>query len=326
MNFENLARFIINEMRMSHIYQPVMLMTLLSNGGHCDETEIAKDILGHDRSQIEYYTKITNNMVGRVLRRHGLVEKKGKTYQLVGFGELSLPQIAHLKSLCQRKLVEYMEKRGDNLWQHRNISSGYVSGSIKYEVLKRARFHCELCGVSAEERALEVDHIVPRSKGGLDDNSNYQALCYRCNAMKRDRDDTDFRSIKLSYEVRDTTCPFCNMQEGRIVAQNQLAYLVRDAFPVTNLHSLIIPQRHVQSYFELGQSEINACNRLLDEAKKGIQSIDGNVSGFNIGINDGADAGQTIFHCHIHLIPRRAGDVDNPRGGIRHTIAGKGYY
>ena len=74
----------------------------------------------------------------------------------------------------------------------------------------RAKIHCELCGVSADERALEVDHIIPRNLGGSDDISNFQSLCYSCNAMKRDRDSTDFRLIRESYSYRDLDCLFCS--------------------------------------------------------------------------------------------------------------------
>ena len=95
-----------------------------------------------------------------------------------------------------------MEQRGDRIWSHRKKSSGYVSGTLRYEVLKGAKFRCELCGISAQEKALEVDHIVPRNSGGKDDLSNLQALCYSCNAMNRYRDDTDLRQIADSYKVR----------------------------------------------------------------------------------------------------------------------------
>jgi ATP adenylyltransferase len=88
-----------------------------------------------------------------------------------------------------------------------------------------------------------------------------------------------------------------------------------DGFPVTEFLTLIVPKRHVASYFELGQAEINACNQLLTEMKAHIEAKDKEVSGFNIGINTSETAGQTIFHCHIHLIPRRTGDVEDPRGG-----------
>jgi ATP adenylyltransferase len=76
----------------------------------------------------------------------------------------------------------------------------------------------------------------------------------------------------------------------------------------------------------LGQAEINACTQLLKQAKEEITVNDKTVTGFNIGINNGESAGQTIFHCHIHLIPRRNKDVDDPRGGVRHIIPDKGYY
>lgn len=315
-------------MRMSHVYQPLMLITLLENGGECSETEIAKNLLIRDESQIDYYRNITNNMVGKVLRSHGLVEldKTTKTYSLVDFDSLSAYEIEQLVELCQKRLAEFLDKRGKLVYQHRRKSAGYISGNLRYEVLKRAKFRCELCGISAYEKALEVDHIVPRNHGGSDDISNLQALCYSCNAMKRDRDDTDFRKVRESYEHREKDCLFCEADKVRVLAENQLGYLILDNFPVTKLHALVIPKRHVPTYFELGQAEVNACNQLLQYAKGDSQIQDKSITGFNIGINNGESAGQTIFHCHIHLIPRRAGDVENPRGGVRHVITGKGYY
>ena len=205
-------------------------------------------------------------------------------------------------------------------------SAGYVSGTLRYEVLKLARFRCELCGVSADARALEVDHIVPRSRGGNDDPDNLQALCYRCNAMKRDRDDTDFRGVGEAYERREQGCTFCEVPKDHIVGETALAYAIRDTFPVTPLHTLVIPKRHVQGYFELGRPELNACHRLLEQEKEMIEQDDPSVEGFNVGVNDGEVAGQTIFHCHVHLIPRRKGDMDDPTGGVRHVIPGKGFY
>jgi len=326
MKYKELSDFIEKRMRMSHIYQPVMLLTLLQNDGQSSTNEIAKTISEHDQSQIEYYEKITDNMVGRVLRNHGIVQKSKKDYRLLDFDTLSEVEKDKLINLCNHKLVEYVRKRGNKIWMHRKMSTGYISGTKKYDVLVRAKLHCELCGISNEVRALEVDHIKPRRMGGSDDISNLQALCYRCNAMKRDRDTTDFKMIRESFKLKDDSCLFCNMESKRIVLENELAYSVYDVFPVAPLHALIIPKRHVSTYFDLGQSEINACTRMLNEIRQKIEIEDRTVKGFNIGVNDGETAGQTIFHCHIHLIPRRKGDVDNPRGGIRHTIPGKGYY
>ncbi len=326
MNYADLRDFIAKRMRMSHIYQPLMLMTLFKNKGQASATKIANEILKHDQSQIEYYQQITNNMVGQVLRRYGLVAKDKDQYRLNDFDKLTPKQVDDLVELCQAKLDEYLAKRGDVVWNHRSKSSGYISGTLRYEVLKRSQFHCELCGCKADERALEVDHIVPRNKGGSDDLDNLQALCYRCNAMKRDRDDTDFRSVRESYKHKEDGCLFCGEVDGQVVAENALAYVICDGFPVTPMHCLIIPKRHVPDYFALSRPELNACDRLLSHMKSVIQDQDSSVVGFNIGMNAGASAGQTVFHCHIHLIPRRVGDVENPKGGVRHTIPGKGYY
>lgn len=123
-----------------------------------------------------------------------------------------------------------------------------------------------------------------------------------------------------------SNCLFCNIPKDKIVVENELAYAIRDKFPVTQQHSLIIPKRHVDEYFNLNTDELIGCDLLLHSVKEEILAIDNSVKGFNIGMNCGAVAGQTIFHCHIHLIPRRQGDVENPIGGVRNIILGKGNY
>jgi diadenosine tetraphosphate (Ap4A) HIT family hydrolase len=128
------------------------------------------------------------------------------------------------------------------------------------------------------------------------------------------------------FENKSEGCPFCDLPKDRTIEQNELAFIIRDRYPVTPLHTLVIPKRHVSGWFDLGTSELKACNDLLLWAKDAIREEDASVAGFNVGINIGEAAGQTIFHCHIHLIPRRHGDVENPRGGVRHIIPGKGNY
>ena len=326
MNFPDLKHFLIKRMRMSHIYQPMMLMTLLKEGGVASIETLSKKLLIEDKSQQEYYGNITRNMVGRVLNNHGIVQKDGEIFKLRNYETYTEDQRIELIQICQEKLNEYIEKRGKRIFEHRRKSAGYISGSIRYNVLKDAKFRCELCGVSADTKALEVDHIIPRNKGGTDDISNLQALCYSCNAMKRDKDSTEFRKVKESYEVREEGCLFCEIQKERILDEDNLFYVIRDGFPVTDLHTLVIPKRHVETYFDLYQPELNSCNRMIQKFKQQIEKEDVSVKGFNIGINNGEVSGQTIFHCHIHLIPRREGDVKNPRGGVRGVIPNKQEY
>ena len=121
-------------------------------------------------------------------------------------------------------------------------------------------------------------------------------------------------------------CLFCNIEESGLVDENQLAYVSYDSYPVTEKHCLIIPKRHVKDYFDLTEEETVACDQLIKKIKKEIEIKDPLVKGFNIGTNSGKVAGQSIMHCHIHLIPRREGDVKNPQGGVRSVIPLKQHY
>ncbi len=121
-------------------------------------------------------------------------------------------------------------------------------------------------------------------------------------------------------------CPFCEIEASRIVEQSDLSLVIRDAFPVTPLHTLIIPKRHVGDYFDLTGSERSDIDRLLLCERERLAARDQNIAGFNFGINCGVAAGQTVMHAHVHLIPRRVGDVSEPRGGVRGVIPGKQKY
>ena len=127
-------------------------------------------------------------------------------------------------------------------------------------------------------------------------------------------------------DYRTHACVFCHPAPDRVVASNEFAYAVRDTSPVTPMHTLILPRRHVASYFDMAPEEDRAIRDLLSLLRQEIEAADPVVEGFNIGINVGEVAGQTIFHCHVHLIPRRRGDVANPRGGVRAVIPGKANY
>ena len=121
-------------------------------------------------------------------------------------------------------------------------------------------------------------------------------------------------------------CLFCNSTQSGLVVENELAYASYDTYPVSEFHCLVIPKRHVKDYFDLSDDEVIACNNLIKQIKDEILSKDLSVKGFNVGTNSGVIAGQSIMHCHIHLIPRREGDVDNPQGGVRSVIPLKQHY
>ena len=121
-------------------------------------------------------------------------------------------------------------------------------------------------------------------------------------------------------------CLFCTIKKEDIIEENEFAYATFDSYPVSSQHYLIVPKRHVKDYFELNNDEVTGCDQLIKKIKNQVEKNDKTVKGFNIGINSGKVAGQSIMHCHIHLIPRREGDVENPQGGVRGVIPSKQHY
>jgi diadenosine tetraphosphate (Ap4A) HIT family hydrolase len=120
-------------------------------------------------------------------------------------------------------------------------------------------------------------------------------------------------------------CPFCEPDGDRVWLENDIGMVVWDAFPVTEGHALVVPRQHVASIYELSADAQAALWALLGEARQRLQD-DLHPAGFYIGLNDGEAAGQTVLHAHIHIIPRRDGDVADPRGGVRWVIADKARY
>jgi diadenosine tetraphosphate (Ap4A) HIT family hydrolase len=116
-------------------------------------------------------------------------------------------------------------------------------------------------------------------------------------------------------------CLFCKLDKERIINENSHSLIFLDKFPVSEGHALVIPKRHVSDWFDLTSTELTWMHHLAQKYKDTVE-----CDGWNIGVNIGEHAGQTVFHVHMHLIPRYIGDVKNPRGGFRHIIPGKGYY
>ena len=122
-------------------------------------------------------------------------------------------------------------------------------------------------------------------------------------------------------------CIFCNKTNCKVISSTKYFFIIRDTtYPVTKYHTLIITNRQLDDFFDLTKDEMNDLNEILKEQKKELKKLDKEISAFNVGINIGKDAGQSIMHCHVHLIPRRKGDVEDPRGGVRGVIPEKQKY
>ena len=192
MHFFQLKTFVSNEMRLSHIYQPLLIRLLVDADGVATVRSLAQALLIQDESQIRYYEKILKDMPLRVLGKHGVLNRDGEMVSL-DLPKLTLEEKATIRRICEERMQAFIEERGLSIWDHRLIESDPVSNSSRYQILKAANGKCQLCGVSANDAVLHVDHIKPRSKGGSNDIDNLQCLCEQCNLGKSNRDDTDFR-------------------------------------------------------------------------------------------------------------------------------------
>jgi len=317
MTFKEICNFIENKMRMSHIYQPLLIKTLVESEGISTTRKIALEFLRYDESQIQYYERVVKSMPVKVLLNHDVITKE-KNQVSLNTETLSFSQRQKLISLCDSKLNEFLESRGLKLWDYRLIDNP-VPDSLRYKVLKKSNFRCDLCGATKYDRPLDVDHIIPRSRKGKTEESNLQVLCSKCNRSKRNKDDTDFRDTE--FVDKDKNCPFCKKIDK--VAENNSVFAMKDNYPVSEGHLLIIPYRHTENFFSMTEVERSNAMELIRVLKNQLEESDSSITGFNIGMNSGESAGQTVMHSHIHLIPRRDGDIRNPRGGVRGVIPGK---
>lgn len=324
MKFDTLIDFLQNRMSMSHIYQPLLIKCLVDSGGTSTLRQLAYQFLSQDESQVQYYEDRLKKMPIPVLKKHDVIIRDGELVSLAT-KKLTLEQKAQIKMICEHKIQEYVVKRGIGIWDYRMLDNNPIPDSLYYRVLKDSGGRCALCGATKKERPLQVDHIKPRSKGGKTVYENLQVLCSKCNQTKSNKDDTGFRNALETDEV--SGCRFCFSQiRDRMVDDFDTVLAILDKYPVTYGHHLIIPKRHTEDWFSLSDKERRDSDSLIQIIKNKLSESDETITGFNIGVNCGESAGQTIFHTHIHLIPRRNGDISDPIGGVRGVIPEKMNY
>jgi ATP adenylyltransferase len=322
LSYDDLAEFIERRMTMSHVYQPLVVRELIEAGGTATLRQLALALVREDEPTVQQAEDRLRNFPVKTLRKHEVIEYDAKRRVLsLQIQPLTFEQRAHLRMLCEQRLQQYRQQRGLSIWG--DLPATPAGRTLRYDVLAESGGRCALCGATAKDRQLDVDHIIPMSKGGKTEKSNLQVLCSACNRAKRNRDDRDFRSDPIE---KQEGCAFCEMPEHRVIRQQGTVFAVRDAHPVSPLHTLVIARRHCEDFLNMTEQERADAHDLARVLAKEIQAEDLKVSGYNIGANCGATAGQTVMHAHLHLIPRRKGDVNDPRGGVRGAIPSKMAY
>ena len=192
-----LMDFVKNRMRMSHVYQPFVIIELLEAGGQATVRQLAQAMAAKDEALLLQYEQRIGRYPMRVLKQHGVITKDRNGLVSLNVENMTYEQRAELRAECEKRIGQFLSQRGLNTWNYSFIETDPVPNTIRYEVLKRDGSRCVLSGVSAKAAVMHVDHIVPRSKGGSNAMENLQTLCGQCNNGKSNRDMGDFRNPGL---------------------------------------------------------------------------------------------------------------------------------
>ena len=276
-----LVEFIDNTMRMSHIYQPLLIQSLVESGGQATLRELAVKFLSEEEAEIQEMMKTIKTMPVHVLsaknknRKKPIVEERDGVVRLLA-KPADLKERAEILGACARKLHEYVARRGEGIWSHKWLDSP-AGGAMRLKVLEAAGRRCAICGATHKDRLLDVDHIIPRSKGGPSTFENLQVLCSKCNRAKGNRSDRDFRVAEPLLSCED--CAICALPTLiDFPAENDLAravWLDKTSGPQLS----IVPKRHVHAYVDLTSHEVLAMHDIARVACVGrSESVLGLVS------------------------------------------------
>jgi ATP adenylyltransferase len=316
----NLKEFLLTKMKMSGPYQPMVIKNLILNNGEVSLDKIAEELSQKDPESQQYYKNKLVVYPKQVLANHKIAQLKEDKFRFNEDLIVEETEKEEIINICELKLKEYYEKHP--------IDEGKNDGwGRKRIILLEQHPFCSLCGAKpGADIELDIDHILPASKGGSDDLENLQVLCHRCNRAKGNYLLKSSKDIHHHHLTENVECVFCKLPPERILFENDYIKAIWDIYPVSMGHTLYIPKRHIQNAFELNDQEMLWIFKLAKIDADKLKAADPTIDGFNAGFNIGTAAGQSVMHVHFHLIPRRTGDTPEAFGGIRNVIAGKGKY
>ena len=314
LDYDELADFVKHRMKMVHVFQPIMIRTLVEAGGSATDQDIARAFLSEDRAQLEYYAYIAKRWPRKTLGRHGVVDYRRGAKGRRGVFTLNWDsptdeQRRRIVELCNLRLQEYIDKNvGDLPWFDHLGAQSAIPGGIQYDVLARSGGVCVACGTPALKAPIHVDHIVPASRGGTDDPSNLQALCARCNRAKRDRDATDFLLVQKRLKYSKRGCVLCRARD--VGPQNNLAVSIPSGLTDAGRHWIIAPRSHVTKFSDLLPAQRNLCIDLIEPVKEHMRGGGCGSCEFDVRIQTEAPEGG---HCRIDVVGSAPGAAGLPQ-------------
>ena len=295
MDFQELEHFIEKKMRMTHIYQPLMIKTLLESNNIASVEQIARGFLVNDQPQLDYYKKIVKKWPHKTLKSHKVVDYEKGKYTLL-LDDCTNEDRTKLITLCDKRLKEFIDK---DPWirTFRALDKKSISGNIRYDTLAKSKGVCVACGKNSMQALLHVDHIIPYSLGGETEPHNLQTLCSACNLEKNNLDDTDFIKSHLRMKYRRKDCIFCDPRD--MITENRLACAIHGM----ESDVVVIPKRHVHRYSDLLPAEKSLCRRLVDDIQIHAKKTNTSIRGFSTNYELAYDAPETD-HCCISITPK----------------------
>ena len=288
---DEVMEFVGHRMRMSHVYQPLMIRALVEAGGSASIRQLANQFLAKDDGQIRYYERIIRRYPVPVLKRHRIVTMNDGTVSL-NIQDLDDQSRTQLKDICDQKIGEFMTARGNGIFR---LSGSPVSSTTRLRILEDSGGRCALCGVTNKEMAMDVDHIKPRSRGGSNERSNLQALCTRCNRSKRDRSEINYAELFLAQK---NGCYYCS-GEVRDSAVGKIGTVFATAGSTGKGDITVAPFHHANGYLRMSEAEHKDTAKLIRQLAIDRTEL---ASGFSVSavVNPGEPA---TSHAVIRLIP-----------------------
>ena len=307
MDYDEMAGFVRRTMKMTSVYQPILIRTLIESGGEATDRDIARAFLGEDKRQLEYYTRIAKRWPRQVLEKHGVVRyRKGArggsgtfTLNLEGATEKQRRRIAEM---CNQRLEDYVDRetRGMPMFDRAGRQPA-ASDAARGAALARSGGMCAACSTPLHMASTRFEYIVPPGMGGgADDPSNLQALCVVCGISRRDRNALEFLLVRNRLLFRKE-CYLCGMRESADL-RNELAVAVPAGRATYEDHWIVAPKSHVPSFEDMLPAERHFCMDLIEPAKVRMRQAGYMGRGFSVSMRDAA-AGGGRGHFGIDVVP-----------------------
>lgn len=311
LDYDEMADFVRHTMKMTSVYQPIVIRTLIESGGEATDEDVARAFLGEDKRQLEYYVRIAKRWPRNVLEGHGVVGyRKGArgesgtfTLRLEGATDAQRRRIAEL---CNLRLEEYIDKETAGMPLFGGTGQRpAASDAARDAALARSGGMCAACSTPLHKTSTRFDYIVPPGiGGGADDPSNLQALCAVCSVSRKDRNALEFLLVRNRLMFRKG-CYLCGVRESADLG-NELAVAVPASRATYGDHWIVAPKSHVPRFEDMLPAERHFCMDLIEPAKVRMRQAGYMGRGFSVSMRDAAAGGRGHFGIDVVPAPSAA--------------------